>query len=422
MKNFLKILILPIAIVTILGGFADIAFAGVSVDPSSLIVVFDPSPKLFNQPNFLPLDETSGTVTVTNNSGATQDILTEMINISDSGNFGSLLRLKIVGSSGILFNNTLASFFATAGEFPLGAISAGESKTFTYTISFIDSSDNSYQGKTLGFDVCVGFSGGTRHCGDTVAGGENNTGDGGTGNPPPGGNIPGTGNRGGGGGGGIIILTIYNEQTLSIVNVPPTATATITWDTNILSTSQVVYGPTPIFPATYSLNMNAINFGYPSGTAEDTTKVLHHSVSITGLVPGQTYVYRVVSRASPPTISFEHTFTVPLTTPLLAQAGSNNFIGGNLSGNTSGNTNGSGTEGSSTGSGSSGAGSQEGAPLVGENDTNSNNNQSLLALAFLGMGNLLSSWKYWLLLAIILILIFFIVWRRRNRKSPNEIR
>jgi hypothetical protein len=204
-------------------------------------------------------------------------------------------------------------------------------------------------------------------------------------------------------------------------------TATITWNTNILSTSQVIYGPVPISipsipPYPYSLDMNAVNFGYPSGTAEDTTKVMHHSVLIAGLVPGQTYVYRVVSRASPPTISFEHQFTVPLTTSLLAQAGSNNFTGGDLSGNTSGNTDESGTEGSSTGLGSSGAnnslGTESSGQMSEENSTNSNNNQNLLALAFLGMGNFLSSWKYWLLLAIILIL-FFIIWRRRNRKSEE---
>ena len=414
-----------------LGGFAPKAFATPApVSPPSLNVVFIPNP-LFVKPNFLPLDETSGTVTVKNNSSATQTILTEAINVLDNDNFGSLLHLTIKEGSVILFNNTLANFFSTAGELPLGAVSAGESKTFTYTVSFIDSSDNTYQGKTLGFDVCVGFLGGTRHCGDTVAGGENDTdGGGGTGNLPPGGTIPGTGNRGGGGGGGLIFLTILNEQTLSIVKVagdPPTATATITWNTNILSTSQVIYGPVPISipsipPYPYSLDMNAVNFGYPSGTTEDPIKVLHHSVLIAGLVPGQTYVYRVVSRASPPTISFEHTFTVPLTTSLLAQAGSNNFTGGDLSGNTSGNTDESGTEGSSTGLGSSGAnnslGTESSGQMSEENSTNSNNNQNLLALAFLGMGNFLLSWKYWLLLAIILIL-FFIIWRRRNRKSEE---
>ena len=296
MKNFLKILILPIALIIVLGGFAPHAYA---VTP--LVVDFDPDP-LFDEANFLPLDETSGTVTVTNNSGEEQDILTEAINILDNDDFGSLLRLTIVGSSGTLFDDSLADFFSTAGEVPLGAISDGESKVFTYTVSFINSSDNSYQGKMLGFDICVGFEGGATHCGDTIVGGENDTdGGGGTGNPPSGGTIPGSG-----GGGGSYPLAVYNEQAGDVDT--DAGTATIEWDTNFLSTSQVIYGLASGGP--YLLDLSILpNLGYPLGTAETSTKVLHHSVPLTGLSPGETYVYRVVSRASPPTVSVERQFT-----------------------------------------------------------------------------------------------------------------
>jgi hypothetical protein len=101
----------------------------------------------------------------------------------------------------------------------------------------------------------------------------------------------------------------------------------------------------------------------------------------------------------------------------LAQAGGNNFIGGNLSENTSVSTNESGEGGiSNTFSGVNPLGAESSGQISEENNTNSNNNQNLLALAFLGMGNFLLSWKYWLFLAIILIL-FFIIWRRRNRRS-----
>ena len=102
-------------------------------------------------------------------------------------------------------------------------------------------------------------------------------------------------------------------------------TATIQWDTNLLATSQVIYGPVP--PGGYILNTGILPYlGYPLGTTENGTKVLNHSVTLTGLAPG-TYVYRVVSRASPPTVSVEHTFTMPTTTSgsgnvVLAQTGS----------------------------------------------------------------------------------------------------
>ena len=107
MKNILKILLLPIAITAMLGGFAPSVFA----DSPPFSVIFAPDP-LFVQANFLPLDETSGVVTVTNNSGASQTILTEAINILDDDNFGSLLHLTIVGSSGTLFDNSLSNFLS----------------------------------------------------------------------------------------------------------------------------------------------------------------------------------------------------------------------------------------------------------------------------------------------------------------------
>ena len=299
MKKFLNILI--IGIVFIFGSFVATAHA------APLEVTFTPNP-LFNSVNFAPGNQVSGTVTVANDSGTSQNLLTEAINISDPTDFGDALRILIKKGETTLFDDVLSDFFAE-GELPLGLISTGTSETFTYTVSFVSDSGNSYQGKTLGFDVCVGFEGGTTHCGDTVIGDENDTDNGG----------------GGGGGGGTIIgsgngpfpLVISNEQTSSIEVISPTsATATITWNTNLLATSQVVFGPTP---GPYTLDVNILpNLGYPSGTVEDSTKVSNHSVLVTGLTPGQTYLYRVVSRASPATVSFERRFTVPLPTALAA--------------------------------------------------------------------------------------------------------
>jgi hypothetical protein len=100
-------------------------------------------------------------------------------------------------------------------------------------------------------------------------------------------------------------LIISGENVSSAV--PPQAGAVlVTWDTNIPATSQVVYGLTSGGP--YSLNLTLTNFGYPFGTIEDATKTVSHSVKLEGLVPNQFYSYRVVSRASPPTVSNEHTF------------------------------------------------------------------------------------------------------------------
>ena len=376
MKNFLKIFILVITILLTLGGFSGAVLAVAPLD-----VQFVPDP-LFNQPNFLPLDVASGTATVTNNSDATQTILTEAINISDSDNFGSLLHLKIEGGS-VLFDDSLANFFSSAGEIPLGTISNGESKIFTYTISFIDSNDNSYQGKTLGFDICVGFEGGTQHCGDTVIGEEGGDGD---------------GDGGGGGGGtttsgssgsGSIHLIIFNEQALNITNVDNSGSATITWNTNLLATSHVVYGPASGGP--YTLDLNPPDFGYPFYTIEDPTKVINHSMPLTGLTPGETYLYRVISRASPPTISPEHQFTVPL---LLAQVP-----------NSPGQVLGASTEGDSSDSGS----------VLGESTEIPNEN--LAAVLASGFGNLLS---VCILLALLVVLVIYLIWKLYLRRKYEQ--
>ena len=362
-----------------------IGFAGVAFAQASLEVTFDPDP-LFNKPNFLPGDEANGEVTVTNNSGETQNILTEAINVLDNDNFASLLHLKIEG--GALFDDSLANFFSTAGEVSLGSILSGESKIFTYTISFIDSDDNSYQGKTLGFDVCVGFSGGTKHCGDTVVGDENDTDDGGGG---------GGGGSSGGSGGGVIILVITNEQAETVLSLP-TAMATITWDTNILATSQVVYGLLSGGP--YTLNMDAINFGYSFGTTEDPTKVLYHSMLLTGLIPGETYLYRVVSRASPPTISPEHQFTAPL----LTQADNAGLVLGASTVDGGGSVLGSDSNGTL-------------GDVLGEATDSPTLNENLAAVLASSFDDLLSICT---LIVLLILLVIYLVWRLWLRKEYEK--
>lgn len=395
-------------------GFVPSAFAVTPLD-----VGFVPNP-LFNKPNFLPGDATSGEVTVTNNSGSTQTLLTEAINIFDDDNFGSLLRLKISGSNGVIFDDALAQFFADAGEVSLGTLANGQSAVFTYTISFINSSDNSYQGKALGFDVCVGFQGGNTHCGNTTVGDEGGGSDG----------DGGGGSRGGifassGGGGGSVIpitLAIFNEQALNISNVDQSGLATIIWDTNKLATSQVVYGLASGGP--YTLDLDAVNFGYPFGTIEDPTKVTHHSVLLAGLTPGQVYVYRTVSRASPPTISFEYKFTVPL----LAQGKGNDPIvpGENSSYENSGGT----VLGNSTtnASGNVSVQTQEesvvSAPADGSLDTNTNTqnnttapNNNLALVSASGYGDMLSLYVF---VFLITLLVLYTVWLLSPARKYEE--
>lgn len=310
----------------------------------------------------------------------------------------------------------------------LYAIRSGESKTFTYTISFLDSSDNSYQGKTLGFDVCVGFLGGQTNCGDTVVGGEGNTGGndgggtggtgGGIGGDQGGGILLGTSGGGGGGGGnGPIVpttLRIFNEQASNISAngiVPGSGVATITWETNLLATSQVVYGPDT---TTYTFDINNLPaFGYPSYTGEDATKVIFHSMLLTGLTPGQTYVYRVVSRASPPTVSYEHQFTVPIPGQESGITLATNTTGAGVASANTGLS-----QGSVLGTETTGAGNEEKTSSTTGTAGVSNGN---LATAFLsGFGDILSVCS---LIALLILLLLYLIWRLwlRKRYEKNNI-
>ena len=97
---------------------------------------------------------------------------------------------------------------------------------------------------------------------------------------------------------------ISNEASASVT----TDSVTITWTTDDLSTSRVVYDT-----VSHSLG-SGTNYGYANSTVEDTSKVTSHSVTITGLVSGTTYYYRVISHGSPESIGDELSFKTTSTT------------------------------------------------------------------------------------------------------------
>lgn len=271
----------------------------------NLVVNFEADP-LFSEANFLPGNEVVRTVGVTNNSEESQDIIVESINATDEDGLGDELNLVIKEGATTLYDDTLGEFLR-AGEVSLSELGVDNSTTYSFGVTFNSGSDNDTQATNLGFDLCVGFEGGETNCGGTTVGGEGGTDGGGT---SGGGGSSGGSGGGGGGGGGIIDhtpLEVFNEEVTDTNNT--SVTAVIEWDSNLLSTSQVVYGKESDGP--YSLNMTVDPyFGYPQGTLEDKAKVTHHVVVLTGLDVGETYLYRVVSRASPPTVGFEQKFTL----------------------------------------------------------------------------------------------------------------
>ncbi len=286
------------------------SLTSVALAQARLEVEFDPDP-LFSADNFNPGDQVSGQVTVTNNSESVQTVIAAAANVDDPAGLARVINFQIVSSAGsIIFNGDLADFF-NQGELVLAPLGASGSQVFNFTARFKLTDNNDLQAETLSFDLCVGFRGDESglNCGNSTIINEDPTGDSQNNNFNQG-DAETTGARTLSG--GNTRLLIIGEQ---LAEITPASSALITWQTNIPATSQVVYGLSVASP--YTLDLAAPNFGYPQTTAEDLQKVTKHAVMLANLVPGATYNYRVVSRASPPTVSFERYFSIPpISSPL----------------------------------------------------------------------------------------------------------
>ncbi len=385
MKKITKISISGIIVIVIFIGFSSIALAA---NPP-LEVTFGSTP-LFSVSNFMPGDEKEGDITIGNNGDSSQNAYVEAVNVFNDDGLASQMELQILEDLTEIYNDNFETFL-NAGPVSLSSIGTSDSKIYTLKISFIENADNDYQGKSLGFDVCVGFSGGEFTCTDTVTVSPEN---------PPGGG-------GGGGSSGSRHLTVFNENALNIEangTIPGSGSATIIWETNIPATSQVIYGLASEAPHPFDMNIPP-KFGYPSVNTEDLTKKISHSMFISGLTPGETYVYRVVSRASPATVSYEHEFTVPIP----SEAG--NII-------TSGSLGISGEEGSVLGA-SDDTSKDEG--VSGIFDT-----KNLAAAVTTGWSDLLSNCS---IIALLILLVAYLVWRfvlkskyEKQRLPENKIK
>lgn len=276
-----------------------ILFFATSLSPAfaaadDLVVIFEQTP-LFNEASFLPGSEVSRWAKITNNISSTQSIIVEAINESDPDGLAGVFEIGIYEDGIQRYGTTTLAAFFLAGEVSLSNLAGGGAETqYDFLVRFVPGADNSYQEKSLGFDILVGFEG------EQGSNGSENGGDGENGDG---------GGSGGGGGGSVPPGLTINGESLHATDVSET-TATIEWDTSYLSTSRVVYGTTAgVFSFT-----NPPNYGYSSSTVESDTPanpngVLHHTVYISGLTANTTYYFRTVSHASPDTVSFEHSFT-----------------------------------------------------------------------------------------------------------------
>lgn len=267
--------------------------------PNSLVVEFETTP-LFKEANFLPGEGITRWIKVTNNSGSRQRIATEAINKNDPNEFSEKLNLVIKEGETVIFNDTLKKFF-DQGETYLSDLANGSNNQYDFIVSFTSDTDNSFQEKTLGFDIIIGFEG--TEGGLPLPSSGEGTGGGG------GGGSGGGGSSGGGGGGGLPPgLTIQNEATATTTET----SVTFIWTTSYPASSQVIYA---LESESHTLDLTDTvgappKYGYERTTLEYdiSPKVTSHSVTIDGLTSGTTYYYRTVSHASL-AISEEHSFT-----------------------------------------------------------------------------------------------------------------
>lgn len=254
-------------------------------------VVFEQTP-LFSNTNFAPGEIVSRHFTVTNDTTTIKTVAIEVINgMCGTPCLSNKLHVKILGDGTKYFDDTLAKFFS-AGETAIGTLPANTPREYTMSVSFVPDAVNEYQAKTATFDLLVGFRGEEGQS-------DNNN----------------NNNGNGGGGGGSVLprgLQIQNEATVTEAD----NSITVSWTTNYSAYGHVIYGIDTGVP--YVLDLSQPNFGYPHSTPSDPSIVEHtdtekssnHSFTLSGLASG-TYRYRIVSHASPPTVSYEHTFIVP---------------------------------------------------------------------------------------------------------------
>ncbi|MDD4990251.1 MAG: fibronectin type III domain-containing protein [Candidatus Pacebacteria bacterium] len=382
-----------------------------------LNVQFEKTP-LFSEANFVPGGSVERWVKATNNSGQIQRIAVEAINKNDPDNFGEKLNLTIKEGETVIFNNTLKQFL-DQGETYLSSLANNANTRYDFSVSFNSDANDFYQGKTLGFDIIVGFEGT----------------EGGLPLPSPGG-----GTRGG----GVVLppgLTISYETYLDIQDT----SVTITWFTSYQSTSHIIYAPES---GNHTINLSD-NSGTPPKYGYDYTtpeydispKVTFHSVSISGLTPSTRYYYRAVSHGSL-AIGQEYSFITKIT-------GENNSTSGNIANSqehgeeenlsgisgagaenaplsgmvrerqvSGGNNNSTGT-GSTSSSGNSNSNGTSANELPQQQEQTLTNNQPRNAfLASIGLFP--ADWIVLLVLALIIIIFLIFAYRKKKKKKQNQ--
>lgn len=370
----------------------------------------------------------AGVVTVTNSETPVTCTITNTFNPTPTQGKITVTKVVINDNGGTkviadfpLFVNTTAVVSGVENSFAPGTYTVGETQSAGYTA--VISGDEGCEGP---FTLAAGD---VKNCiitNDDVA--------------PSGGSNPPSGGGGGGGGGVSAPTLIIFDESIKAPSITETS-LTLTWDTNMESSSYVVYSAEG---QNHSLDLNdnagtPPKYGYANATEEINTapKVMNHSVTVNGLTTGVTYYFRLVSRGSmaysneykiTPGATVLGTTTVnpgpgfTETTPAPDNGGSGG--GGSVGiGSNSTSTGGSGspvveepTIGSTLG--------ETSQPLIAENtpDEEEGSGQTAAlgeATGFAGFLQWLGSNFWWILLLLIILAIMYYYYKKMQQNQQN---
>ena len=257
-------------------------------DNSSSSWVSFNSQSLFSEENFLPGQDATRHIRVTNETAEEQKIGIKFADASgiqcNENCLSDKLDVSIYESENgnLLRNGTLTNFYEN-GETYLSDIGAGKNVEYDLSVKFMSTAGNDYQELAVEFDIEIGFFG------EESIGAE----------------IPSGGSEG-----VIIAGVVISDERVTVGETQ----AIVEWTTNYNSTSRVIYSPQG-FPHLFNLNYPP-NYGYVYSSIEEDNAfpisengTMNHSVVLNNLSSGTTYYYRAISHASPPSITEEHSFT-----------------------------------------------------------------------------------------------------------------
>jgi hypothetical protein len=246
-------------------------------------ITITPDP-IFKAENIFPGYTENRTINIKNNTENDYNVINlsgQRVGELQDLDLAEMIDLEIKKGDDLIFVNLAQFLSGDVLTLPQSGINKNGEKDFIFTIKLRKGTGNEYQGKFVFFNFIFTFTGEKT---DEII-------------------VPAARGR------AFLLedttLKIFGEEERMVTQEG----ATITWETNIPATSKVIYGKTS---GQFDYNAGPPAYGYEfykDGDDSGEEKVISHRVTLTDLLSGTTYYYRVVSSASPPSISRQYSFT-----------------------------------------------------------------------------------------------------------------